>query len=115
METNIQAQAHAQAQAQAHAQAQAQAEPNDMDRGKRKIKTGIVVSDKMEKTITVSVQRIVQHPMYKKYLKKYTKLKAHDENSEAHMGDTVEIMETRPLSKSKNWRLVKVLKKKERE
>ncbi len=79
-------------------------------RGHRKTIIGIVSSDKMDKTITVTVERIVQHARYKKYIKRYSKLKAHDENGDAHIGDSVEIMETRPISKTKTWRLVRVIK-----
>lgn len=79
-------------------------------RGHRKVVTGIVDSDKMMKTITVTIERLVQHPRYKKYIRKYTRIKAHDEKREAHIGDTVEVMETRPLSKTKTWRLVRVIK-----
>jgi small subunit ribosomal protein S17 len=82
------------------------------ERGKRKTKVGIVISDKMEKTITVQVDRLVKHPKYGKYIRKYHKFKAHDEEGQAKMGDKVEIMETRPLSKTKNWRLMKVLVRK---
>lgn len=82
-------------------------------RGKRKTKIGVVISDKMDKTIVVSIERLELHRQYKKYVRKVTKVKAHDETNEARIGDRVEIMETRPLSKSKNWRLVKVLVKKE--
>ncbi|MFA4986490.1 MAG: 30S ribosomal protein S17 [Candidatus Brocadiia bacterium] len=83
------------------------------ERGKRKSVTGIVVSDKMEKTITVRVERLVQHPKYRKYLRHWTEFKAHDENRTAKSGDIVEITETRPLSKTKRWRLVRVVTKKE--
>lgn len=72
---------------------------------------GRVVSDKMDKTITVYVERMVSHPIYGKYVKRSTKLHAHDENNECKMGDTVSIEECRPLSKSKSWRLVKVLER----
>ena len=73
--------------------------------------SGRVVSDKMDKTITVLVERKVPHPIYGKYVKRSTKLHAHDENNECKMGDTVSIEECRPLSKSKSWRLVKVLER----
>lgn len=82
-----------------------------MERGQRKVVVGTVVSDKMEKTITVSMKRLVKHPRYKKYIRQNTKFKAHDEKNEAKIGDTVEIMETRPLSKTKNWRLVRIVTK----
>ncbi len=77
----------------------------------RKIRTGMVVSDKMDKTITVAIERKVPHPIYKKYFKKTTKLMAHDEKSECGIGDKVKIMETRPLSKNKRWRLVEIVEK----
>ena len=77
----------------------------------RKSRVGVVVSSKMEKTILVAIERKVAHPIYKKYFKKTTKLMAHDEKNECGIGDTVKIMETRPLSKSKNWRLVEVMEK----
>ena len=77
----------------------------------RKTRVGQVVSDKMDKTIVVSVADSVQHPLYKKTMKRTYKLKAHDENNECGIGDTVKIMETRPLSKDKNWRLVEVIEK----
>ena len=80
------------------------------ERGKRRVVTGTVVSDKMDKTITVRQDRIVKHPMYGKYLRRATKYKAHDENNQAKVGDTVEITFCRPLSKSKTWRLVNVVK-----
>ena len=80
-------------------------------RGRRKIRVGKVVSDKMQKSILVSIERRVPHPIYKKYFKRTTKLMAHDEKREARIGDTVKIMETRPLSKSKRWRLVEILEK----
>lgn len=81
-------------------------------RARRRCKIGVVVSDKMQKTITVSVERTIQHPKYKKYIRRDTKFKAHDANGEAKMGDKVEIMETRPLSKTKNWRLLRILERK---
>ena len=82
-----------------------------LDRKIRKTKTGIVSSDKMEKTITVAVERKVKHPIYGKFVKKTTKFHAHDEKNEAKPGDVVRIMETRPLSKTKRWRLVEILEK----
>ena len=72
---------------------------------------GTVVSNKMEKTVTVLVERKVQHPLYGKYVVKSKKYHAHDENNEANLGDTVQIMETRPLSKTKRWRLVQIVEK----
>ncbi len=77
--------------------------------GKRKTKTGRVVSDKMDKTIVVSVERLARHPLYKRVIRLTTKFKAHDEANEAHIGDTVEIEESRPLSATKRWRLVRVI------
>lgn len=81
------------------------------ERNLRKTRVGMVVSDKMDKTIVVAVKDLEQHPLYKKAVKKTVKFKAHDENNEAHIGDTVSIMETRPLSKDKRWRLVSVVEK----
>lgn len=81
------------------------------ERNLRKVRTGHVVSDKMDKTIVVAVEDHVKHPLYKKIVKKTYKLKAHDENNEAKVGDTVRVMETRPLSKDKRWRLVKIVEK----
>ena len=80
-------------------------------RGLRKTRTGLVVSNKMEKTITVAIERQVAHPLYKKYFKKTTKLMAHDEKGECNVGDKVKIMETRPLSLKKRWRLVEIVEK----
>ena len=81
------------------------------ERNERKTKIGKVVSDKMDKTIVVAVLDIEQHALYKKAVKKTVKFKAHDENNEAHIGDTVSIMETRPVSKDKRWRLVEIVEK----
>lgn len=80
-------------------------------RGKRKTRIGKVISNKMDKSIVVEIERRVAHPIYKKYYKKTTKLMAHDPNNECQIGDVVEIMETRPLSKRKRWRLVKILER----
>ncbi len=77
----------------------------------RKTMVGQVVSDKMDKTIVVAVKDSYQHPLYKKTMKRTYKLKAHDENNECGIGDTVEVMETRPLSKDKRWRLVRIIEK----
>ena len=77
----------------------------------RKTRVGQVVSDKMDKTIVVSVADSVQHPLYKKTMKRTYKLKAHDENNECGIGDTVKVMECRPLSKDKRWRLVEIIEK----
>lgn len=82
-----------------------------MSRGNRKVRVGRVVSDKMDKTIVVAVETFVSHPLYGKQMKKTTKFKAHDENNECGIGDIVEIMETRPLSKDKRWRLVRIVEK----
>ncbi|MBR6873736.1 MAG: 30S ribosomal protein S17 [Ruminococcus sp.] len=81
------------------------------ERNLRKTRVGKVVSDKMDKTIVVAIEDNVSHPLYKKIIKRTYKLKAHDENNECGIGDKVEVMETRPLSKDKRWRLVKVLEK----
>ena len=82
-----------------------------MERNLRKTRVGVVVSDKMDKTIVVAVKDSVQHPLYKKILKRTKKFKAHYENNEAGIGDRVEIMETRKISKDVNWRLVKIIEK----
>ena len=81
------------------------------DRNLRKTRVGLVTSDKMDKTIVVSVTEHVKHPLYKKIVKRTYKLKAHDENNECGNGDTVKVMETRPLSKDKRWRLVEIVEK----
>jgi small subunit ribosomal protein S17 len=80
-------------------------------RAARKTRTGIVVSDKMEKTVVVSIERRVQHPVYGKMVRRTKRLKAHDEKNDAKTGDTVRIMETRPLSKDKRWRLVEIVER----
>ena len=82
-----------------------------MERNLRKTRIGKVVSDKMDKTIVVAVEKHVKHPLYGKIVKKTYKLKAHDENNECGIGDTVKVMETRPLSKDKRWRLVSIVEK----
>ncbi len=82
-----------------------------IERKRRKTRIGIVSSDKMTKTITVAVERKVKHPIYGKFVKKTTKFHAHDEASTAGIGDVVRIMETRPLSKTKRWRLVEIIEK----
>ena len=82
-----------------------------MERNLRKTRVGVVVSDKMDKTIVVAVRDNVRHPLYSKIVKKTYKLKAHDENNDAKIGDTVRVMETRPLSKDKRWRLVEVMER----
>ncbi len=82
-----------------------------MDRNMRKTEVGKVVSDKMDKTIVVAIENSVKHPLYKKIVKRTIKFKAHDENNECRVGDKVKIMETRPLSKDKRWRLVEIIEK----
>lgn len=81
------------------------------ERNLRKVRVGIVTSDKMDKTITVAVKDNVRHPLYGKIVKKTYKLKAHDEKNECRIGDTVRVMETRPLSKDKRWRLVEIVER----
>ena len=81
------------------------------DRNARKTRTGIVVSDKMQKTVVVSIERRVEHPVYGKMVRRTKKLKAHDEQNAAKTGDTVRIMETRPLSKDKRWRVVEIIER----
>jgi len=80
-------------------------------RGRRKVRTGIVVSDKMDKTVVVRIDRQVRHPLYGKIVRRSSKLAAHDETNDAHEGDTVRVMETRPISKSKRWRVVEVVER----
>lgn len=80
-------------------------------RNLRKERTGLVVSNKMEKSIVVQIERRYKHPVYGKFIKKSNKFVAHDENNDCNIGDTVRIMETRPLSKNKNWRLVEILER----
>jgi small subunit ribosomal protein S17 len=82
-----------------------------LDRNLRKVKVGVVTSNKMDKSISVKVERKVKHPLYGKFVKKSTKFHAHDEKNECSIGDTVKIMETRPMSKTKRWRLVEVVEK----
>ena len=82
-----------------------------MERNLRKTRTGKVVSDKMDKTIVVAIENHVKHPLYGKIVKRTYKLKAHDEKNECNIGDTVKVMETRPLSKDKRWRLVEIVEK----
>ncbi len=81
------------------------------ERNQRKVYQGRVLSDKMDKTIVVAVEDHVKHPLYKKIVKRTYKLKAHDEQNECNVGDTVKVMETRPLSKDKRWRLVEIIEK----
>ena len=82
-----------------------------MERNLRKTRVGKVISNKMDKTIVVAIEDHVKHPLYKKIVKKTYKLKAHDENNECNIGDRVKVMETRPLSKDKRWRLVEVMER----
>jgi small subunit ribosomal protein S17 len=82
-----------------------------LDRNLRKTRTGVVSSNKMDKTVVVAVERKVQHPIYGKFLKKTTKFHAHDEKNECSIGDVVKIMESRPLSKTKRWRMVEIVEK----
>ena len=84
---------------------------NNVVRNLRKTKIGVVSSNKMDKTITVNVERKVKHPLYGKFMKKTTKLMVHDENNDCGIGDTIKVMETRPLSKNKRWRLVEIVEK----
>ncbi len=80
-------------------------------RNRRKVRVGKVVSDRMEKTIVVSIERLVKHPTYGRYVRKRTKFKVHDEKNECHIGDIVRFMETRPLSKDKRWRFVGIVER----
>ena len=82
-----------------------------LDRNLRKTRVGKVVSDKMDKTVVVEIENNVKHPLYKKVIKRTYKLKAHDENNDCNIGDRVKVMETRPLSKDKRWRLVEIIEK----
>jgi small subunit ribosomal protein S17 len=81
------------------------------ERGRRKLRTGVVVSDKADKTVLVRIDRQVRHPKYDKTVRRSSKLAAHDEMNDAHIGDTVRVMETRPLSKTKRWRVVEVVER----
>jgi len=81
------------------------------ERGRQKTLVGVVTSDKMEKTVIVMVKRLVLHPIYKKYVRKRKKIKAHDEQNQCHMGDKVLLIETRPLSREKRWRVKEVLER----
>jgi len=82
-----------------------------MERNSRKTKVGLVIKNKMQKSIVIAIERKVAHPLYKKYFKKTTKLMAHDEKNECGIGDVVKVMETRPLSKNKKWRVVEIIEK----
>ncbi len=81
------------------------------NRNQRKTRVGLVTSNKMDKTIVVAITEHVKHPLYKKFIKRTVKFKAHDENNDCNIGDRVQIMETRPLSKDKRWRLVEIIEK----
>jgi small subunit ribosomal protein S17 len=81
------------------------------ERGPRKVRTGVVVSDRMDKTVVVRIDRQVKHPLYGKIVRRSSKLAAHDEANDAHVGDTVRVMETRPLSKTKRWRVVEIVER----
>ena len=81
------------------------------DRNRRKVRTGVVVSDKMDKTVLVRIDRTVTHPLYRKTVRRSSKLAAHDEQNDAHVGDTVRVVETRPTSKSKRWRIVDIVER----
>jgi small subunit ribosomal protein S17 len=81
------------------------------ERGRRKVRTGVVVSDAMDKTVLVRIDRQVRHPLYGKTVRRSSKLAAHDEQNDAHVGDTVRVMETRPLSKTKRWRVVEIVER----
>ena len=83
---------------------------NEEKRNFRKTRTGTVISDKMDKTVVVAIEDRVAHPLYKKIVKRTYKLKAHDENNSCHVGDMVKVMETRPLSKDKRWRVVEIIR-----
>jgi small subunit ribosomal protein S17 len=85
--------------------------PDKKERGQRKVRTGVVVSDKMNKTVVVRIEQSVRHATYHKTVRRTAKLTAHDEKDDAHVGDTVRVMETRPLSKTKRWRVVEVIER----
>ena len=86
-------------------------EQAQQQRSRRKVRVGVVVSDAMDKTVLVRIDRKIRHPRYKKTVARGSKLAAHDENNEAHVGDTVRVMETRPLSKTKRWRVVEIVER----
>jgi small subunit ribosomal protein S17 len=102
---------HAHTPARGDKMTQTDATPAAEPRGRRKVRTGRVVSDKMEQTVVVAVETMVRHPLYGKTMRRTTKFKAHDQNNECGIGDTVEIMETRPISKEKRWRVTKIVEK----
>ena len=80
-------------------------------RASRKVRTGVVVSERMDKTVLVKIERSMRHPVYKKTVRRSSKLAAHDENNDAHLGDTVRVVETRPLSKTKRWRVLEIVER----
>ena len=84
---------------------------NTTDRSRRKLRVGKVVSDRMDKTIVVSIERLVKHALYGRYVRRRSKFKVHDEKNECHIGDTVRFMETRPISKDKRWRFVEIVER----
>ena len=86
---------------------------NTTERGRRKVRTGVVVSDGMDKTVMVRIDRQVRHPLYDKTVRRSSKLAAHDETNDAHVGDTVRVVETKPISKSKRWRVVEIVERAE--
>jgi small subunit ribosomal protein S17 len=86
-------------------------EQTTLERGARKTRTGMVVSDKMDKTVLVRIDRQMRHPLYGKIVRRSSKFAAHDENNDAHVGDTVRVMETRPMSKTKRWRVVEIVER----
>jgi small subunit ribosomal protein S17 len=86
---------------------------SERERGRRKVRTGVVVSDRMDKTVVVKVERTFPHPLYGKTVRRSTKVYAHDEANQARVGDTVRVMETRPLSKLKRWRVVEIVERAE--
>ena len=88
-----------------------QGQTPETERSRRKVRTGVVVSDKMDKTVLVRIDRKMRHPLYKKTVARSNKLAAHDPDNDAHVGDTVRVMETRPLSKTKRWRVVEVVER----
>jgi small subunit ribosomal protein S17 len=88
-------------------------EQSTTDRSRRKVRTGVVVSDGMDKTVMVRIDRQVRHTLYDKTVRRSTKLAAHDEANDAHVGDTVRVMETKPISKSKRWRVVEIVERAE--
>ena len=88
-----------------------QIQTSERARGRRKVRTGVVVSDKMDKTVVVRIDRQMRHPLYRKIVRHSEKLAAHDQTNDAHVGDRVRVMETRPMSKTKRWRVVEVVER----